>query len=56
MLMQSRGYVALAISTERGEFTREVTDLGNDREGNMVNFAMEAFKLLRDVIKGDARL
>ena len=54
--MNHRGYVALAISAENGEYTREVTDLGNDREGNMVNFAVEALKLLRDVIKGDAKL
>ena len=56
MLMRNSGYVALAVSTEKGEFTREMADLGNDREGNMINFAMESFKLLRDVIKGDARL
>lgn len=50
------GYVALAVATEKGVSTREVTELGTDREANMVNFAVEALKLLRDVIKGDAKL
>jgi len=30
--------------------------LGGDREGNMIAFAVEALILLRDVIKGDAKL
>jgi len=46
----------LAISTEQGEFKRELYGLGSDREVNMVTFAVEALKLLRDVIKGDAKL
>ena len=37
--------------------TREVeTGLGGDREGNMVAFAEEALKLLRDIVKEHARL
>jgi len=56
VLTECRGYVALAVSTEKGDFTREVEDLGSDREANMVNFAVEALKLLKDVIKGDAKL
>ena len=52
-----RGYVALAVSSEQGTFTREVeTGLGKDRTGNMVRFAAEGLILLRDVIKGDAKL
>ena len=52
-----RGYVALAVSSEKGTFTREVeTGLGKDRIGNMVRFAVEGLILLRDVIKGDAKL
>ncbi|KAK6833531.1 competence/damage-inducible protein cinA [Apiospora arundinis] len=51
------GYVALAVDCEKGCFTREVeTGLGGDREANMVRFAVEGLKLLRDVIKGDAKL
>ena len=54
---ENRGYVALAVATEQGTFTREVeTGLGGDREGNMVAFAAEALKLLKDVMKGDAKL
>ena len=52
-----RGYVALAVSSEKGTFTREVeTGLGKDRVANMTQFAVEALTLLRDVIKGDAKL
>ncbi|KAJ9659013.1 hypothetical protein H2201_007535 [Coniosporium apollinis] len=51
------GYVALAVSSEGGTVTREVeTGLGGDREANMVRFAVEALTLVRDVIKGDAKL
>ncbi|KUJ08871.1 uncharacterized protein LY89DRAFT_690841 [Mollisia scopiformis] len=51
------GYVALAVATERGVFERELsTGLGGDREANMVQFAVEALGLLKDVIKGDAKL
>ena len=53
----SRGYVALAVSTERGTHTREVeTGLGGDREANMIAFAVEALKLLREVMKDEAKL
>ena len=52
-----RGYVALAVATDRGTFTKELsTGLGTDREANMVQFAVEALILLKDVIKGDAKL
>ncbi|KAI9872949.1 MAG: hypothetical protein M1830_001036 [Pleopsidium flavum] len=51
------GYVALAVSTDQGTYTKEVeTGLGGDREKNMVAFAVESLKLLRDVMKGDAKL
>lgn len=51
------GYVALAVSCEKGTFTREVeTGLGGDRVGNMVRFAEEGLKLVRDVITGEAKL
>lgn len=52
-----RGYVALAVATTSGEYKKELsTGLGGDREANMVQFAVEALTLLRDVIKGDAKL
>lgn len=53
------GYVALAVSSEKGTLTREVeTSLGSDREANMVRFAVEGLKLLRDVItaEGEGKL
>lgn len=50
------GYVALAVSCEKGVFTREVeTGLGGDRTANMVRFAEEGLRLVRDVIKGEAK-
>lgn len=49
--------MALAVATESGVYQRELsTGLGGDREGNMVAFAVEGLALLRDVIKGDAKL
>ncbi|OBT51353.1 hypothetical protein VE04_08237 [Pseudogymnoascus sp. 24MN13] len=47
------GYVALAVATPEGTFTREVDTGSADRAENMVNFAVEALKLLIDVIKGE---
>jgi hypothetical protein len=32
------------------------TGLGADRESNMIAFAVEALTLLRDVVKGDAKV
>lgn len=56
-LTVSSGYVALAVATESGVYKRELsTGLGGDREANMIAFAVEALGLLRDVIKGDAKL
>lgn len=50
------GYVALAVDSERGCFTRELdTGLGGDRVGNMVRFAEEGLKLLLDVMNGESR-
>jgi hypothetical protein len=47
----------LAVSTPQGTFTREVeTGCGTDRERNMVVFAEEALKLVRDVMLGKASL
>ena len=50
------GYVALAVASEKGTFVREVeTGLGPDRVANMVRFAEEGLKLVRDVIEGTAK-
>ncbi len=55
--MYGRGYVALAVATENGTSTKETeTGLAGDRERNMVAFAVEGLKLLRDVIKGNMKL
>ncbi|KZM18347.1 uncharacterized protein EKO05_0000331 [Ascochyta rabiei] len=45
------GYVALAVSKETGTVTREVETGSQDREANMVRFAVEGLKLVRDVIR-----
>ncbi|KAF2007689.1 competence/damage-inducible protein-like protein cinA [Amniculicola lignicola CBS 123094] len=51
------GYVALAVAREGGEtVTREVETGGSGREENMVRFAVEGLKLVRDVIKGEGKL
>lgn len=45
------------MSTEQGTYKRELdTGKGKDRTANMVAFAVEALTLLRDVLKGDAKL
>ncbi|KAH8635397.1 hypothetical protein IG631_10798 [Alternaria alternata] len=47
------GYVALAVARETGEtVTKEVETGSSEREGNMVAFAVEGLKLLRDVLQG----
>ena len=57
MSVLCRGYVALAVATEKETYTKEMeTGLGGDREGNMVAFAVESLKLLKDVIKGNVKL
>lgn len=51
------GYVALAVTSDKGTTTREVqTGMGTNREKNMVQFAVEGLKLVRDVIKGAEKL
>jgi hypothetical protein len=45
--------VALAVAREAGEtVTKEVETGSSEREGNMVAFAVEGLKLLRDVLQG----
>jgi hypothetical protein len=56
-LLYGRGYVALAVSSEKGTFKRELdTGHGKDREANMIGFAVAALTLLRDVLRGEAKL
>lgn len=47
------GYVALAVATPEGTFTREVETGSGDRNENMILFAEAALKLLIDVVKGE---
>ncbi|KAF1809051.1 hypothetical protein P152DRAFT_404099 [Eremomyces bilateralis CBS 781.70] len=54
---RTTGYVALAVSSEKGTATKELnTGLGGDREANMVAFAIEAMRLVKEVLKGEAKL
>lgn len=49
--------MALAVAREGGATeTREAETGSSEREGNMVAFAVEALKLVRDVIKGEGKL
>jgi hypothetical protein len=49
--------VALAVAKDGGEtVTREVETGSSERESNMVRFALEGLKLVRDVIKGEGKL
>ncbi|KAG7004473.1 protein disulfide-isomerase [Physcia stellaris] len=42
---------------EQGTHTKEVeTGLGGDREENMIAFSVEALRLLKEVMKGEAKL
>jgi hypothetical protein len=56
VLTESSDYLAIAVASEKGTFTREMTTgLGGDREANMVQFTVEALKLLKDVMEGKAK-
>jgi nicotinamide mononucleotide (NMN) deamidase PncC len=50
------GYVALAVARDGETVTREVETGSSDRAANMQRFAVEALKLVRDVIKGEGKL
>jgi nicotinamide mononucleotide (NMN) deamidase PncC len=50
------GYVALAVAGDGETKTREVETGSSDRAANMQRFAVEALKLVRDVIKGEGKL
>ena len=49
------GYVALAVSRLDGTISKEMeTGLGNDREKNMLAFAEEGLRLLKEIVQDDA--
>ncbi|KAF3053049.1 hypothetical protein E8E11_011660 [Didymella keratinophila] len=48
------GYVALAVSSNKGTVTREVETGSKERGSNMVRFAVEGLTLVRDAIKGES--
>lgn len=49
--------MALAVATKDGSFTRELeTGLGPDREANMLAFATEALKMLKEVLDRNEKL
>lgn len=56
--MSHRGYVALAVSGgPSGTVSKELTtDCGTDRQANMVAFAVEALKLVKEVLSGSAKM
>jgi len=48
------GYVALAVVSEQGSSNKELdTGLGNNRQSNMVAFAVEGLQLAQDFIEGN---
>lgn len=47
------GYVALAVAGEAASVGRERWTKSAEREGNMLAFAVEGLRLVRDVIKGE---
>lgn len=57
LVFGNSGYVALAVVSEKGTLGRDLhTGLGNDRAANMVQFAVEALKLVEEFIKtGDGQ-
>jgi hypothetical protein len=42
------------VSSEKGTVTREVETGSKERESNMVRFAVEGLRLVRDAIKGES--
>ncbi|KAF2665448.1 competence/damage-inducible protein-like protein cinA [Microthyrium microscopicum] len=50
------GFVALAVASEEGTYGRELNTGSSDRAENMLLFAGEALKLLKDVLMGNAKL
>ena len=47
----------MAVASERGTQAKEMdTELGGDRQGNMIAFAVEALKLVKEVINGSSKM
>lgn len=57
-LTDPRGYVAVAVSGgPAGTISKELTtECGADRQANMVAFAIEALKLVKEVLTGSAKM
>ena len=52
-----RGYVALAVAAEKGTIKKDLdTGLGKDRQANMVEFAVQALKLVKEAIGAGAKI
>lgn len=55
--MRYSGYVALAVAGDKGTASKDLdTGCGTDRQANMVAFAVEALKLVKDYINGTAKI
>jgi hypothetical protein len=49
--------VALAVAGERGTVSKDLdTGCGQDREANMLAFAIEALRLVKAYIAGEAKM
>ena len=48
--------LAVAMNSQKTITKEAETGLGGNREANMVAFADEALRLLRDAVKGEAKL
>jgi hypothetical protein len=52
-----RGYVALAVAGDRGTASKDLdTGCGQDREANMLAFAVQALKFVKEYIVGEAKI
>jgi hypothetical protein len=56
--LRRRGYVAMAVSGgSNGTVSKEMTtDCGSDRQANMVAFAVEALRLVKEVLTASAKI
>jgi len=56
-LTSGSGYVALAVASESGTSSKDLdTGCGTDRQANMVAFAVEALKFVKEVMNGSAKI
>jgi hypothetical protein len=53
-MVSNRGYVALAVVGDNGTLSKDLdTGLANDRQANMVAFAVAALRLVQEYISTD---